>query len=166
MTTANHAVGPAWRDTILYGGLTAGLLDAFDAVIFFGARGVPPDRIARFIASALLGPTALSEGGAGAVVLGTILHFAVAICIATVLFAALTAVPALLRRPVIVGLGAGAIAYFVMTHVVVPLSRVTPSNRPTPLPVLINGVVGHAVLVGLPIVLWAARSSRRRRASG
>jgi len=150
---------PRARDTILYGGLTVGLLDACDATLFFGSRGASPERIARAVASGLLGPSSF-EGGAGPVVLGVLCHFAVAISIATVFYVVSGWIPALVRRPVIGGLAFGVVAYFVMTHVVVPLSRAKDGGWP-PFPVVVNGVVGHAVLVGLPIALWAARSVRR-----
>jgi hypothetical protein len=154
------AMQPRARDTILYGGLTVGVLDACDAVVFFGSLGIPPDRIARHVASGLLGRASF-EGGAATIVLGVVLHFAVALSIATVFYAISRPLPALVRHPVIGGLGFGVVAYFVMSWIVVPLSR-APTGHTT-LPVLINGVIGHAVLIGLPIALWAARSVRSAR---
>lgn len=150
---------PRARDTILYGGLTVGLLDACDATLFFGALGATPERIARHVASGLLGPSSF-DGGVLPIVLGVVLHFAVALSIATVFYVLTTWIPALWRHPVRGGLGFGVAAYFVMTWIVVPLSR-APHGTPR-LAVLINGVVGHALLVGLPIALWAARSARER----
>jgi hypothetical protein len=150
-----------WRDTIVYGGLTAGAFDAVDAVVYFGSRGAAPDRIAQHVASGLIGRTSF-DGGAATIVLGVILHFTVALCIAAVFYVLAVRIPALVRRSVHGGLGFGAVAYFVMTHVVVPLSRAQTSGKPTPLPVLVNGVVGHAVLIGLPIALWAARAQGGR----
>jgi hypothetical protein len=150
---------PRARDTILYGGLTVGLLDACDATLFFGALGASPERIARHVASGLLGPSSF-DGGTAPIVLGVLLHFTVAICIATVFYLCARALPVLVRHPVRGGLGFGVVAYFVMTWIVVPLSR-APHGTPRLL-VLINGIVGHALLVGLPIALWAARSTRRR----
>jgi hypothetical protein len=153
-------VRPLARDTIVYGGLTVGLLDACDATLFFGSRGVAPERIARHVASGLLGPSSF-EGGAATIVLGILLHFTVAISIATVFYLVSRQIPALLRHPVIVGLGYGVVAFVVMSWVVVPLSR-APTGKWSA-PTLINGVVGHAVLIGLPIALWAARSVRKQR---
>ena len=40
---------------ILYGGLVVGTLDALDALIFFGLRGVAPIRIGQSIAAGVLG---------------------------------------------------------------------------------------------------------------
>ncbi|HET7504456.1 MAG TPA: hypothetical protein VFK02_25720 [Kofleriaceae bacterium] len=149
---------PRARDTILYGGLTVGLLDACDATLFFGSLGARPERIAQHVASGLLGPASF-EGGAATIVLGVVLHFTVAICIAATFYLLARNLPALVAHPVVSGLGFGVAAYFVMGHVVVPLSRARVSGAFS-LPVFINGVVGHAVLIGLPIALFAARSVR------
>jgi hypothetical protein len=151
---------PRARDTILYGGLTVGLLDACDAVLFFGSRGAAPDRIAKHVASGLLGMSSF-DGGAATIMFGVLCHFLVALSIATVFYLLARRIPALVRHPVVGGLGFGVVAFFVMSWVVVPLSR-APTGKAwfPPFPVLVNGVVGHAVLIGLPIALWAARSVR------
>jgi hypothetical protein len=154
------AMTPRARDTILYGGLTVGLLDACDATLFFGALGAKPDRIAQHVASGLLGPSSF-DGGAATIVLGVVLHFTVAICIATTFYVLSQRIPALVTHPVIGGLGFGTAAYFVMGHVIVPLSRAR-SGGAFSLPVFLNGVIGHAVLIGLPIALFAARSAHQR----
>jgi hypothetical protein len=153
---------PTARATILYGGLTAGLFDACDATLFYGSLGARPDRIAQHVASGLLGPASF-EYGAASIVAGVVLHFCVAISIATVFWLLSQRIAAMSSHPVIAGLAFGAAAYFVMGHVVVPLSRAR-SGGAFSFPELVNGVVGHAVLIGLPIALWAARSVRTRPA--
>ena len=153
-------VQPRALDTILYGGLTAGLLDACDAVLFFGSRGARPDRIAQHVASGLLGRASFGHGAAS-IAAGVVLHFAVALSIATVFYVLCRRISIMVRHPVLAGLVFGVAAYFVMDNIVVPLSR-APTGR-FALPVLINGVVGHALLVGLPIALFAARSTRVAR---
>jgi hypothetical protein len=150
---------PRARDTILYGGLTVGLLDACDATLFFGALGARPERIAQHVASGVLGPASF-DGGAATIVLGVVLHFTVAICIATTFYLLSRRIPALVTHPVIGGLGFGVAAYFVMGHVVVPLSRVHGSGTFS-FPVFVNGVLGHALLIGLPIAVFASRSARK-----
>ena len=54
------------------------------------------------------------------------------------------------------------IDHFVMQYVVIPLSAI--GNRPgsEPLGSLLNSVIGHAVLVGLPVALIARWSAGRR----
>jgi len=153
---------PRARDTILYGGLTAGVLDAFDATLFFGSLGAKPDRIAQHVASGLLGPASF-EYGAASIVAGVVLHFCVALSIATTFWLLSQRIAVLSSHPVVSGLAFGAAAYFVMGHVIVPLSRAR-SGGAFSFPVFVNGVVGHAVLIGLPIALWAARSVRIRAA--
>jgi hypothetical protein len=54
----------------------------------------------------------------------------------------------------------GVACYFVMTFVVLPLSAFPPRTAPIPWAVFLNGVIGHALLVGLPIALLARRSAR------
>ena len=46
------------RRAILWGTLAVGTLDALDAIVFFGLRGVTPLRIFQSIASGLLGRAA------------------------------------------------------------------------------------------------------------
>lgn len=71
--------------------------------------------------------------------------------------------PLLVRYAVAAGLVYGAAAYFIMSFIVVPLSAIGPRTTPTPLPVLLNGIIGHALLVGLPIALVAWRSAKANK---
>lgn len=154
---------PRAKDTILFGGLTAGFFDFWDANLFFGSRGVAWQNIWKFVASGLLGSTAGELGGA-AVVIGVILHFCVAFGIATTFYLFARKIRWLVAHPVIAGLGFGILAHEGMQHVVIPLSRIARPATPAPFswPVWTNSIVGHAVLIGLPIALWAARSARKR----
>lgn len=52
----------------------------------------------------------------------------------------------------------------VMRYIVVPLSAIGTVN-PYTLPNFLNSVIGHALLVGLPVALIAAWSARRRKVS-
>ena len=137
----------------LGGGLTVGVLDALDAFVFFGLRGVPPGRILQSIASGLLGRAAF-QGGVGTLVLGLVLHFVIALAIVGTFFIVARAVPFLTRRPYLTGPLFGLIAYAVMTFVVVPLSAAAGGGAPSG-NVLINGLLIHAFGVGLPAALFA-----------
>lgn len=55
-----HAV-----DTVLFGGLTAGLLDALDAIVINGPGGVHATQVFQSVASGLLGPRALLSLASG-----------------------------------------------------------------------------------------------------
>jgi uncharacterized membrane protein YagU involved in acid resistance len=147
---------------ILFGGLTVGVLDSLDAMLFFGLwYHITPGRIWQSVASGVLGRERAVQGGMKTVLLGLFLHFMVATCIAAVFSLGTLVAPALLRHPVIWGLLFGVASYFVMTHVVVPLSAVPPRG-PAPWPSFLNGVIGHALLVGLPIALVARWTAKKQ----
>lgn len=141
---------------LLLGTLTVGALDAADAMIFFGLRGVSPLRVLQSIASGLLGRDAF-RGGLATAALGTLLHFLIAFTIVAVFFAASRRIPWLVRRPVVSGLVYGLLAYLVMSQVVVPLSA-APIGPRTPA-VVLNGVLIHMLGVGLPAALFARASA-------
>lgn len=141
---------------ILWSGLVAGVLDATDGVIAFGFKDLNPIQVLQYIASGLLGPSSF-EGGLGTAALGTIFHFFVAFVAAAVYVLASRRIPALNRRPILFGLLYGVAVYFFMNYLVLPLSAVAPS--PFSFGLFLNGVIGHAVFVGLPIALYARRAA-------
>lgn len=158
---------PRAFDTIVYGGLAVGVLDILDAIIFFGwYRGTSPASVLQSVAGGLYGREAFN-GGAKTAALGLCLHFLNATLFAAAFYFLSRILPMLTRHAVIAGLLYGVAAYLVMTYIVVPNSAYGPRTRPIPWPVHINGYVGHALLVGLPIALitrWSAKR-RNRRAS-
>jgi hypothetical protein len=137
---------------ILYGTLVVGTLDALDAIVFFGMRGVSPGRIFQAIASGLLGHSAF-EGGAATTGLGVGLHYFIAFGIVGVYSVARDWIPTLHRKPVPCGMLYGILVYGVMNLIVVPLSAV--ARGPMSAPVVLNGVLIHIVGVGLPSALFA-----------
>ena len=155
-STHRASVGRA----ILVGTLVVGVLDAADALIFFGLRGARPIRIFQSIAAGLLGRASFS-GGLRTAALGVVLHFVVAFCIVTTFVVASRWIPALRLRPIVFGLFYGVAAYLVMNLIVLPLSA---AGHPTfALPVVVNGLLIHMFGVGLPSSL-AARAAYGRRA--
>lgn len=139
---------------IALGGLTVGALDALDAMVFFGFRGVSPGRIFRGIAAGLLGPSA-RQGGTPAILTGIALHFFIATCIVAVYSIASWRFPVLRKWPLILGPLYGIVAYIVMNEVVITLAF---GQQPLPpLPVLFNGLLIHMFGIGLPAVLFARR---------
>ncbi len=158
---ADSLARPRALDTILYGGLVVGILDGLFALIFYGMiLGVPRLRIFQSVASGLLGRAAF-EGGLKTFLLGVLLHFIVATCIAAVYYAASLKLPILIRRAVVCGLIYGLIAYLVMNYVVIPLSAI--GLRPFSLRVFLPAFIAHAFLVGLPVALLARRSAKANR---
>jgi uncharacterized membrane protein YagU involved in acid resistance len=149
---------------IVAGGVVAGVLDITSAFIIYGLRGVTPTRILQSISSGLLGREAY-DGGVGTAVLGLGLHFLIALVMAAVYVGLSQRLPALLRYPVPFGLAYGVGAYFVMHYVVLPLSAVGPRGGFN-LELFLLQIVVHALLIGLPIALLAARCRRKPATRG
>ena len=144
---------------ILWGGLTAGVLDGLDALVFFSlVMGAAPGRIFQFIASGLLGPGAFE--GRGSVFLGVICHFIVAFGAATAYYLLSRMMPSLLAHPLLCGPLFGIAVYVFMHFVVIPLSLVPKRGAATWVGFL-NQLFAHTVLVGLPIALAARRAARK-----
>ena len=80
-----------------------------------------PVLILHFIAGGLLGKTALT-GGAPVALLGLVLQWAMSRIIATVYVLASRWLPIMQRLWIVGGLVCGAVIFFVMNYVVVPLS--------------------------------------------
>ena len=143
-------------DAILWGGLIAGILDATDGVIAYAFKGLNPIQVLQYIASGLLG-SASFHGGLQTAGLGAALHFLIAFVAAAVYVFASRYIAPLKTRPVVFGLLFGVAVYFFMNYLVLPFSAVAPSSFS--LPLFVNGVVGHAIFVGLPIAVSAGKVS-------
>ncbi len=86
--TIREAARPKPFDTILLGGLIAGVLDGLDAVVFYGLSfGVTPTLLFQNIAGGLLGRRTF-HGGWYTVLLGVACHFSIAIGAAAVFYGA------------------------------------------------------------------------------
>jgi hypothetical protein len=139
---------------MLYGTLVVGTLDLLDAVIFFGLRsGTKPIRIGQSIAAGLFGRRSFQMGLHSAA-LGWILHYIVAFLIVSIFYGVSRAIPFLRRRWLVSGVLYGIAAYFMMNYAVIPLSATT--RGPFAVPVFVNGILIHALGVGLPAA-WFAR---------
>jgi len=131
------------RLAILTGGLIAGTLDLLQACILFGWR------IPLVIAAGLLGPSALHQG-AVTYVLGICLHFFIATSATAIYYFASRRLTFLVEHPLVCGLIYGAIVEDVMNLIVLPLSALH-SAGPYELRDLLQGLLVHMVVVGLPI---------------
>jgi hypothetical protein len=149
-------------NTIILGGLVAGTLDAVDAVIAYGILGMNPVQVLQYLASGILGGSAyagFSAAGIAYAGLGAGLHFIIACTVAAVYYAGALKLPALTRRPGAFGLLYGAGVFLFMTFLVLPSSNVTKS--PFSVGLFLNGIIGHALFVGLPIAFYATRSRQQ-----
>ncbi len=137
---------------ILYATLVVGVLDATDGVVFLGLHGQNPIQVLQYIASSLLGTRSFS-GGLASAGLGLVLHFAVSLVVATIYILASRRVAVLRTQWALLGLLFGAAVWVVMNLMVLPLTAVAPN--PITTAALINGVIGHALFVGLPSAFFA-----------
>jgi hypothetical protein len=145
--TTDSALRPTGKRNALLaiavGGGIAGALDLAQACILFGWD------IPLAIAAGLLGPQAF-RGGAGTYVLGVFLHFFIACSAAAVYYAASRRLVFLTEHPLVCGLFFGVAVQEVMNLVVLPLSALH-ARGPYQLHGLIQGLLVHMVVVGLPI---------------
>jgi uncharacterized membrane protein YagU involved in acid resistance len=151
--------GPGRAGAILYGTLAVGLLDILEAFASWGLRGVSPVRVLQSIAAGLLGRSEAYAGGLASAGLGIVLHFFIAFSVVCVYHLASRKLPVLTRLWLPSGLLYRVLVYFVMNDVVIPLSALERAPRFS-LALLLNGVITHALLVGLPSALSAKLSQR------
>jgi len=140
---------------IFWGGLVAGTLDAIDGVIAYGTQGLNPIQVLQYIASGALGQSAF-QGGLATVALGAVFHFSIAWVAAAAFVLATWRLEILKTHAVPAGLLYGGAVYYFMNYLVLPLSAVAASTFR--LGLFFNGVIGHALFVGLPISLFARRA--------
>jgi len=129
---------------ILIGGLAAGAFDLTSAFITYG-WGVP-----RGIASGLLGARAF-QGGVATWILGVVLHFVIAFSAATVYCLASRKLEFLRDHFFVCGLFYGIAIFLVMNLIVLPLSAVPFKVGPFTVRAMIQGLLVHMFLIGLPI---------------
>jgi Na+/alanine symporter len=134
------------------GGLIVGTLDLTQAFILFG-RKVP-----LVIAAGLLGPSAF-QGGVGTYLLGVCLHFFIAASATAVYYSASRRLSFLTEHPLVCGLFYGMAVELVMSYIVLPLSALH-DRGPYELHDVLQGLLVHMVVVGLPIAFSVRRFGR------
>jgi hypothetical protein len=139
---------------LVYATVLAGALDAADGVVFFGLHGLNPIQVLQYIASGLLGASSF-RGGLSTAGLGVLVHFSIALAVAAIYILASRRIPALRTQWLMLGLLYGAAVWAVMNLAILPLTAVDPDHITTA--ALLNGVIGHAILVGMPIAFFAKR---------
>jgi hypothetical protein len=146
------AAHPALK-AILWGGLLAGLGDYLFALCYYGWRlGVFQN-----VAGGLVGLKAARAGGVPMFLLGTLLHFVVALVWAAIFWGLSRRLPVLIKYAVPAGLLYGLVVYYGMNCAVLPLSAL---NVPLRFPAFAPWVIAaHLLLVGLPIALAAKKFS-------
>ncbi len=137
-----------WFLAVGVGGTIVGVLDLAYAMLVYSPRH--PLLIPQHIASGILGQRSF-QMGMSSVVLGTLLHFLIALTAAQVYFAVSLKVRVLIDRPYLCGILYGGWVYLFMHFVILPLSAAAPSHLPTSYK--IAEFVEHWFFVGIPISL-------------
>ena len=135
---------------IAVGGLIAGTIDLLQACILFGWD------IPLAIAGGLLGGQVTEHGNAGIYLLGVCLHFLIALSAAATYYAASRRLLFLKEYPLVCGLFFGAAVEEFMRLVVLPLSALH-ARGPYELHDLIQGLLVHMVVIGLPVAYSVRR---------
>ncbi len=160
--TATAGAGPRALKAILAGGLLGGAFDITFACIVWAFRGASPIRVGQSVAAGLLGRDAALAGGVPTGLLGLALHFAMALIMAAVYYAAATRIPLLVKRAVWCGPIYGLGIYLTMNHIVLPLSAIGRHGGTGPLYLVVPEILVHMFLVGLTIALFTRRALRTR----
>jgi hypothetical protein len=155
--TSFHGPRPGLIPPIVVGGLLAGTLDALDGVVFNGlANHLGPVQVLQYIASGFYGARSFDLGLASAAV-GAGAHYFIALVLAAIWGIAARILPALHRHVLVLGSAYGVAVFLTMNFVVLPLTHVVAT--PITPAFLINGLIGHALFVGVAIA-WAAARAR------
>jgi uncharacterized membrane protein YagU involved in acid resistance len=143
---------------IVLGGAVGATCDITYAILYYGWKGVPAERLLQTVASGLLGKAAF-DGGWPVAALGLALHYGIVIVAAALFFAVARRWAWLRDEAATAGLAYGVAIYAFMNFVVLPLSAFPYPVR-FPLLTTATGLLAH-MLVGLSISLITRRAHAR-----
>jgi hypothetical protein len=129
---------------ILVGGAIAGTLDLITAFISYGPN------VPRAIAAGLLGRQVMQSGSVPIWILGVFLHYFIAFSAASVYCIASRKLAMLKDHFIVCGIFYGIGFFLVMNLVVLPLSALH-ATGPFKLHGLLQGLLVHMFIIGLPI---------------
>ena len=153
-TTSNSLLRP-----IALGGLIIGTVQLIiqEWIVFSLVQGNPFISVLQYISSAVMGNAAF-EGGIATALLGVLLHFLVSFVVAGVFILSADRIPFLRRYAIASALLYGFGVFIVMNLIVLPLSAAPPIPAPTT-PQLIEMVIEHILVIGLPLGILVQRSA-------
>jgi hypothetical protein len=158
---------PRAFEAILYGWLAVGILDMCDAYFFFGFYyNITIFQVFQGVAAGIYGGPTARAGGVTTGLIGLGLHYVVAFGVALVFYLLCTQFKFLYRHPFIWGPIYGIGVNFFMQYVVIPNSAIGKYPALTFDWPLVNSIVGHALLIGLPLALinnWSAKRSLNQK---
>ena len=148
---ANSSSGPGATKAILTAGFVAGTLDITAAMTqFYIKTGKDPVIVLKYVASGVLGKTAMT-GGLVEAICGLLFHYLIAFIFTLFFFWIYPKIKIMAANKWITGIVYGLFVWVVMNRVVVPLSRVT--QPPFKLSAAIQAALILVFMIGLPITL-------------
>lgn len=150
---ASERVRPLFA--VLLGGGIAATLDIVYACLSNAQYGKTPLWTLQSVASGWLGSPAFASGLAGGLI-GLVSHYSILIVGAATYFAVSKRLPILRTQAVAFGAVFGALVYLFMNFVVLLLSAFPYKLSYPPLR-LVEGLMSHALFVGIPIALCIRR---------
>ena len=151
-----NAVSARAARWVVLAGVAGATCDIVYAILYYGWKGIPAEKILQTVASGVLGKAAYA-GGWQAAALGLVLHYAIVVVAAALFFAVALRWRWMRDEPVTAGLAYGVAIYGFMNFVVLPLSAY-PYPLRFPLLTTATGLLVHMVGVGLSISLITRRA--------
>ena len=148
---------------IVLGGLIIGIVQFVlqEWIVFSVLQQTPLMAVLQYITSGILGNAAF-EGGIATALIGVLIHFFISLVIAGVFILSAERIPLLRRHAIAGALLYGIGVFIVMNMIVIPLSAAPAIPAPT-LPWLIEIVVDHMLVVGLPLGILVRRNVNTNR---
>lgn len=147
--------------TIILAGLVAGALDIVAAFASYVSHGATVQGILKYIASGLLGASAM-QGGIAIVWLGLLCHFALTTAMAAIYVLPAVKYRALVTQPWLWGTVYGVLTWVAMVYIVVPMSAVPGWKLPEGWNI-VSGLMSHIFYVGVPIAHIGRYRAEMRR---
>jgi uncharacterized membrane protein YagU involved in acid resistance len=141
---------------VLLAGVAGATCDIVYAILYYGWKGIPAERILQTVASGLLGKASF-DGGWATAALGLACHYAIVIVAAALFYAIARRWAWPREEPISAGLVYGLGIYGFMNFVVLPLSAF-PYPLRFPLLTTATGLLVHMIGVGLSISLITRRA--------
>ncbi len=146
---------PNFLLAVLVGGLIAGVIDIFTAMITFHMTF---PQFTQVLSMGWLGRAGVKAASAQEIMaIGLASHMGLALIFATVFCVFAQRAPEMRRHPVVSGLVFGLCVYAVMNAIVLPLSAFGISKSMADPKFALIGILEHMILIGLPISFSARR---------
>ena len=148
---------------VLVTALVVAVIDGADAVIFTVARGGSGERVFQFIASVVIGKEAY-QMAPWSTILGILMHCSIALILTATYFALAGAIGKVTKNWFLAGFLYGLGTWIFINQFLFVVVGIKSSYTALPAwPGLLNGVLAHVFLVGIPIAFFAARHRARTK---